>query len=282
MNLAIAALIGFVGGLGLLMVVQGIRGYKVLPSRSDFADGEGVDGAESLVWFLGGCLAAIVVFAATGWIVLTVATLAVVAAFPRLRVGKTSEDAIEKTKAIATWTEMIRDNMAAAAGLEQALVASAEYAPQEIEKEISLFVRSLDHTNLEDALSRLGAALNHPAADMVIVSLTNAARMQASDLGPLLSRLSATTRDDVRIRQRVGIESAKIKTSARIVCAITFGVAVMLWLFNPALVAAYDTFDGQIMLVVILAVFAVGGWSIRRYAKPQEVDRFTARRKAVV
>lgn len=282
MNLAIAALIGFVGGLGLLMVVQGIRGYKVLPSRDDFADGESVDSTEMLVWFLGGCLAAIVAFAATGWIVLAVATLVAVAGWPRLRLGGSTEEEIEKTKAIATWTEMIRDNMAAAAGLEQALVASAEYAPQEIEKEIALFVRSLDHTNLEDALSRLGTELNHPAADMVIVSLTNAARMQASDLGPLLSRLSATTRDDVRLRQRVGIESAKIKTSARIVCGITFGVAVMLWLFNPALVAAYDTFDGQIMLVVILAVFATGGWAIRRYAKPQEVDRFTARRKVVV
>lgn len=282
MNLAIAALIGFGGGLGLLMVIQGIRGYKVLPSRSDFVDGEGVDGVEMLVWSLGGCLAAIVVFAATGWIVLAVATLGGVAGWPRLRLEGSSEEDIDKTKAIATWTEMIRDNMAAAAGLEQALVASGEYAPQLIEKEISLFVRSLDHTNLEDALSRLGTELNHPAADMVIVSLTNAARLQASDLGPLLTRLAATSRDDVRLRQRVGIESAKIKTSARIVCAITFGVAVMLWLFNPALVEAYDTFDGQLMLVAILAVFAVGGWSIRRYAKPQEVDRFTARRKVVV
>ena len=281
MNHFIAALIGLTGGLGVLMVVQGLRGHKVLPDRSDFASGD-VDGAETLLWFLGGSLAAIVVFAATGWIVLAAATLGFVAWFPRLKVEGGADEDIERTKAIATWTEMVRDNMAGAAGLEQALVSASEYAPAEIEKEVSLFTRSLDHTSLEDGLSRLGADLNHPSADMVIVSLTNAARMQASDLGPLLSRLAATTRDDVRLRQRVGIEAAKIKTSARIVIGITFAVATMLWLFNPALVAAYDTFDGQLMLVVILAVFGFGGWSIRRYAKPQDVDRFTARRKVVL
>ena len=210
------------------------------------------------------------------------ATLGFVAWFPRLRIEQGAEVDIKRTKAIATWTEMIRDNMAGAAGLEQALVSAAEYAPTEIEQEVALFTRSLDHTTLEDGLARLGTDLNHPSADMVIVSLTNAARMQASDLGPLLSRLAATTRDDVRLRQRVGIESAKIKTSARIVIGITLAVAVMLWLFNPALVAAYNSLDGQIMLVVILGVFGFGGWSIRRYAKPQDVDRFTARRKAAL
>lgn len=281
MNSLIAVLIGLVGGLGLLMLIQGIRGNQVLPNASDFDTEHDVSPAEMFAWFVGGCIAAIGVFLVTGWFVLAVTVLGVVTWMPRM-LNQRGTDDLERTKAIAEWTEMIRDNMASAAGLEQALVASATYAPDPIHQEVTLFARSLDHTTLENALTRLGDDLNHPSADMVIVSLTNAARMQATDLAPLLTRLSATTREDVRLHQRVSIESNKTKLSARIVVGITLGVALMLWAFNPQLVEVYDTFEGQIMMTVILAVFGVGIWSIRRLSKPQDIDRFTARKKVVV
>lgn len=279
MNFLVATLIGFGGGLGLLMLIQGVRGYQLLPDLDKDAAG---DGAETIVWVFAGLLAGLVILVVTGWIVLAVATFGFIAFLPRLRDDAEAKHDIEKTKAIASWTEMVRDNMAGAAGLEQAIILAAEYAPSEIHSEVSLFVRSLDHTSLEEALPRLGDALDNPAADMVIVSLTNAARMQSSDLGPLLSRLASTTRDDVRLRQRVGIEASKIKTSARIVGVITASVAVLLWLINPKLVEAYDSFQGQLMLTLILMVFAGGGWAIRRYAKPEKVDRFTARRRVAL
>ena len=270
---------GFGGGLGLVMMIQGFRGKRVLP---EIASDGSANVAEFAAWAAAGLFVAIITFALTGWFVLAVAFGGLVMRVPRVRAESQAKEDMDRTKAIATWTEMVRDNMAGAAGLEQALVLAAEYAPAKIYSELSLFTRSLDHMPLEEALPRLGEDLNHPASDMVVVALTNAARMQASDLGPLLSRLASTTRDDVRLRQRVGIEAAKIKTSSRIVLGVTGFVAVFLYFINPELVAAYDSAEGQVVLTVVFMVFGAGIWSIRRYSKPEEVDRFTARRRVTL
>ena len=49
MNFLVATLIGFGGGLGLLMLIQGVRGHQLLPDLDKDAAG---DGAETIVWVL--------------------------------------------------------------------------------------------------------------------------------------------------------------------------------------------------------------------------------------
>src|SRR3546814_5847459 len=56
------------------------------------------------------------------------------------------------TEAIASWTEMIRDSIVAASGLEEAIVATAPVAPTPIASEVRTLVRRLEHQRLPDAL----------------------------------------------------------------------------------------------------------------------------------
>ena len=209
--------------LGLLMVSAGLRGRAVLPDIQ-MVFGVDVSVERMMGWGAGAVVAAIAVLGITGWPVAALATFVLVLSGPRLG-GRDGGrvDSIARTQAIASWTEMIRDNMAGAAGLEQALMATADVAPKPIQAEIRRFSSHLEDASIGDALASLGDDLNHPSADLVVASLVNAARMEARDLGPLLSRLADSIRGDVRMRLRVEVGRTRIRTSARIVVGVHAG-----------------------------------------------------------
>jgi tight adherence protein B len=219
------------------------------------------------------------VFAVTGWLVPAVALGGLVMVGHRFIGGRRERaEIVARTQAVAAWAEMIRDNMAAAAGLEQALIASAAHVPAAIAAEVRRFANRLDRMPLLDALTLLGEDLEHPSADLIVVSLANAARMEARELGPLLSRLAESIRGDVRMRLRVEVGRARIRTSARIVTLTTIVTIMFMFLFSRDLLSAYDTLGGQLWLIVVGGIFAMGGWLLRRYGEIEMPDRFTARR----
>lgn len=279
MNTLAAAAVGLLAGLGALLMVAGARGNQVLPRpkspTSDRPDRDLALAASSLV-------AALVLWALTGWIVAAVAGGAAVWGTRHLFSRRAeSQRAVARTEAIAVWTEQIRDNMAAAAGLEQALLTSAAHAPESIADEVTRFVSRIDRgVHLLDALADLGDELDHPAADLVVVALANAVRLEARDLGPLLSRLALFIRADVRMRLRIEVSRARIRTSARIVVVTTFFTAAFLFVFSPNLLDAYDSVAGQLWLLVVIGVFVAAGALMRSLASDEYPGRFSARRQA--
>lgn len=282
MNALVMVACGACVGLGVLLFVQGVRGNQVLPSFDRFVP-QGATREATLVAFAVALVVGVAVFVVTGWPVAAVGTAVMAAMAPRT-LGQRSNAVsyVEQTEAIASWTEMIRDNMAGAAGLEQALLATVDLAPEALRADLHRFAARLDRTSFVDALAGLGADLDHPASDMVVVSLLNAARMEARELGPLLSRLAEAIRDDVRMRLRVEVGRTRIRTSARIVIATTIFTVVFMYVFSRDLLAAYDSTFGQLWMCVVVAVFAAGGWLMRMFADIDLPDRFTHRRTASV
>ena len=232
-----------------------------------------------VAWLAAATVAALAILAVTGWPVAAAATFATVV-YGRRLVGGNAERAtsIARTQAIASWTEMIRDNMAGAASLEQALMATGHLAPDPIAAEVHRFSRRLEDTALPDALALLCDELNHPSADLVVAALANAARMEGRDLGPLLSRLAESIRGDVRMRLRVEVGRARIRTSVRIVMGVTVLTTVFMYLFSRPLLDVYDTPTGQLWLLVVLAIFGLGGWMLGHYSQVEMPERFSARR----
>jgi Flp pilus assembly protein TadB len=261
-----------------LLVVQGLRGQPVLPQWPTPSGWFGVD--HGLAWVGAALVAGFTVAGLTRWPVAAVAAFGGVLWVPRYRAGQRNRaGVVARTEAIAGWAEMIRDNIAGAAGLEQALTATAAVAPLPIRAEIARFAARLDQQSLTDALAELGDDLDHPSADLVIAALTNATRMEARELGPLLSRLAESIRADVRMRLRVDVGRARIRTSARIVITVTAGLIGLLYVTARDLLAAYNTFGGQLWLAVVLAVFALGGWVMAHYGRLDLApERFSARR----
>ena len=106
----------------------------------------------------------------------------------------------------------LRDTMAAASGLEQAITTTAPIAPAAFRSEIQAMVARLRRERLATALAELADSLANPVADLV-VALTLAANGEAQDLGELLGSLSAAARDGATMRLRIDASRARTRTS---------------------------------------------------------------------
>ncbi len=285
MGSLVTASAGALFGLGLLLLIGGVRGRRYLPSGRAIAArvfGTQVEREAMLLSLAAALVAAIVVVVATGWPVAAVgAGIAVVMLRRGSGLSADHRRYVSRTNAVASWAELVRDNMAGAAGLEQALLASVEVAPGPIVNELRRFVLNLERRSLVESLHQLGEDLDHPSADLVIAALTNAAVMEVRELGPLLGRLAEATRADTRMRERVEVGRARIRTSARIVVATTTLTIGLLWLFARNLLVAYDSLAGQLWMCVVGSIFIIGGSALRSYSRFDMPQRFEARSRSV-
>jgi Flp pilus assembly protein TadB len=263
-------------GLGLLLVGAGLAGRPVLDG---FGTGVGRAVNGPGVARVGASAGAfVVVWALTGWFVGGVLGALTVAALPGLLGGKSHRDReIARTEAIASWTEMIRDSIVAASGLEEAIIATAGVAPAPIAPEVRTLVRRLEHQRLPDALVAFGNDLNHPSGDLVVAALVIAARMEASDLSGLLSRLADATRGEARMRIRVEVGRTRVRTATKVIVGVVIAAVVFLALVNRDYLTVYDSPTGQIVLATVGTIFATGGWLLTRMARVDLPERFTAR-----
>lgn len=204
--------------------------------------------------------------AVTGWPAGTVLAAAAVWFLPRL-VGPDGAHArrVTRIEAIASWTEMLRDVLSAAAGLEQAILTTAPLTPAAIRAEVTTLTARLESgQRLAPALRALARDLDDPSADLVLAALVLAAEHQARQLGDLLGSLATTARGQAAMRMRVEAGRARTRTSVRVIVATTVAFAAGVVVFNRDYLDVYNTATGQLVLLLVGGLFATGfGWLAR-------------------
>jgi Flp pilus assembly protein TadB len=280
LTLPLAALLGLGTGLGLLLVAAGLTGRHPDPAGVDerssllsrFTSARGpIDRRRLAVCLVVGVVVGVV----TRWPV--AAALSAVAAWvlPQI-IGPDQAHArrVAQIEAIAVWTEALRDNLSAAAGLEQSLMASAIESPEPIRDEVTrLAVRLQRGWRLRDALQAFAAELADPTADLVVAGLLMAARGSAGQLGEVLGELAASARAKVASRQRVAAGRRRNRTSARVIVGTTLAMAGLLALLNRGYLRPFDTPTGQLVLLFAGACFGIAFWWLAMLMR----DRDTAR-----
>lgn len=218
----------------------------------------------------------VVLLIVTRWIVLAGAGIALVLVWPLLFGGaKEEKHAAAKIEALATWAESLRDTIAGAVGLEQAIPATAYAAAPVIREDLALLSdRMRVRVPLPLALRQFADGLNDPTADLIVSALIMNARLRGPGLRQLLGALADTARSELDMRQRVSASRAGTRRSAQIV--VIFSIAIMLGLaiFNRSFVAPYSSVQGQLVLVVVVALFAMGMLWMRRLAGVRLPRRF--------
>ncbi|MGW3068987.1 type II secretion system F family protein [Streptomyces sp. NPDC001130] len=225
-------------------------------------------------WLAGG-VAAVLTGAVTGWPVAGLLTLVGVLTLPRL-LGRDRQAAerTAKLEAIAVWAEMLRDTLSAAAGLEQAILATAPIAPPALQEEtVRLAARIDDGQSLGKALRAFADEVDEATCDMVTAALVMAAEHQARQLGPLLGQLAASTRDQVTMRLKIEAGRSRVRTSVRVITATTLGMAGGLVLLNRAYLDPYGSVEGQMVLALVGGLFALAFWWLMKIATLQEAPR---------
>jgi tight adherence protein B len=278
----LSALLGVGVGVGLLLVIVGWRGVEANRRSGLFRRGQSRraqagprDQRQALRVGLAVAVG-VLTGVATGWVVGAVLAGLAVWALPRV-LGRDPEHArrVARIEAIATWTEMLRDTLLAAAGLEQAILATAPLAPPAIRGEITdLAVRIENGDRLAPSLRHLADQLADPTGDLVIAALVLAAEQQARQLGDLLGSLAHTAREQASMRMRVEAGRARTRTSVRVIVGTTLCFAVAVVLLNRPYLSAYDSATGQIVLLGIGVLFGLGFAWLVRVAGVAEPQRF--------
>ena len=226
----------------------------------------------------------LVVGVATGWVVGGVLATLGCWALPRLLVSDPEHARrVARIEAVATWTEMLRDTLSAAAGLEQAILATAPLAPSAIRDEVGELTAAIEHgQRLPVALRGLADRLDDPVGDLVVAALLLAAEQQTRHLAALRGSLAEAARGQAAMRMRVEAGRARTRTSVRVIVGTTLTFAAAVVLLNRAYVHAYDTATGQLVLLVIGGLFALGFTWLARITRVARPDRFLAGDDVVV
>jgi tight adherence protein B len=273
---ALVALLGIGAAGGLILLVVGVVGLEPRPAKPRRRRPGKKDLGRLEVRLAIAAGVALLVGLVTRWPVGALLSGGFVVAAPAFFGGRRAAEAtIARLEAIAGWTEMLRDTMAAAAGIEHAIVSSARVAPEPIQREVLALAARLDSREpLGPALRAFADQLDDPSADLVIVSLVLAVEQRARHLVDLLGVLATATREEVTMRLRVETARARVRTSARIISLITISLASGLMLFDRGYLRPFGTLVGQLVLLLIGGCFAAAFWWLARMSKVQAAARF--------
>jgi Flp pilus assembly protein TadB len=196
--------------------------------------------------------------------------------WPKIFGGSATERrAIQRLDGLASWTESLRDTIAGAVGLEQAIPATAINAAPSIRPALNLLVDRLRvREPLPSALLKFSDDLDDPAADLVVAALILNARLRGPGLREVLSALAMSTREELDLRRRVEGSRRSTRRSVQIVVGVTLGAGALLIVFNGEYLQPYGTFEGQIALTVVIVLFAAGILWLRRLAGVDTTERF--------
>ncbi|MFD7873030.1 type II secretion system F family protein [Streptomyces sp. NPDC059766] len=274
-----------VGG-GLALLVVAIRG---LPAKPAHEKQKASERASELIRFAGqrGSLAALiglVVLLLTRWAVAGVAAGVLVFFWDRLFGGAGEErTAMRRVEALASWTESLRDTIAGAVGLEQAIPASARAAAPVLRPHLDALVDRLRaRTPLPDALQILADEIDDASADIIVAALILNARLRGPGLRQVLGALAKSAREEVDMRQRVMAQRASTRRSVQIVVAVSVAFVLGLAVFNRDFVEPYGTAVGQLVLAVVCGLFALGFWWLRKLSTIETPERFLVRDESAV
>ena len=176
---------------------------------------------------------------------------------------------------MAAWTESLRDTIAGAVGLEQAIPATVYAAAPAIQPQLRMLAERLRmRMPLPTALRLLADDLDAASSDLVVAALVLNARLRGPGLRQVLTSLSEAARAELDMRERVSAERSSTRTSAQIVTIFSISVIGALVLLNPTYVAPYGSLTGQLVLAVVVLLFAAGFLWMRRLAGVQMPARF--------
>ena len=278
----VAVLLGAGLGGALWLMIAGIRGTTVDPGRPPTRTqrlGSALRSPGFSGRILGGIAVAALTLAVTRWPVAALGLGALVVWWPALFGGTSAEQRqIASLEALVTWTETLRDTIAAHASLEQAIPASAVHAPMLIRPALVRLVGRLRaRVPMEQALSAFAAELDDPSADLVIAALMLSATRRGDRLGEVLTGLTTAAREELEMRRKISAGRVELRRGVQIVVGVTITIGVFLVVFSGSYIAPYGTPAGQVALAAVVGIFAAAFLWMRKLSAQQPVAPFLAR-----
>ncbi len=267
-------LCGAVMGGGLVLLVSALQSREVTAHTSATVN-------SGLLLRLGrrgmfALAAGIIALVFTQWIVGGIAIGVLVLFGPALFGGARAErKAMARLEGLAGWTESLRDTIAGAVGLEQAIPATAlAAAPAVSGPLVALADRLRVRTPMPLALAKFADDLDDASADLIVASLILNAKLRGPGLRQVLGSLSEAVREDLDMRRRIAASRSSTRKSVQIVVGITIFIILFMVVFNRRYLQPYGTFYGQLVLALVAGLFAAGFAWMKRLSRYDMPERF--------
>ncbi|MFJ2007856.1 type II secretion system F family protein [Streptomyces chartreusis] len=188
--------------------------------------------------------------------------------------GQMAKSRIGQLEGLSEWTQRLAGLLRLGMGLEQAMIASRQGAPDELAPQI---VNLSDRLRLgwrpDGALRAFADELDDVTADKVIAALILSVNDRGPGLAQALEDLSGTVRNEVARKRSIEADRAKPRTTVRWMTFITLGI-VAAGFFVPSYTRPYSTLLGQLMLAFLTAGFIGVLALMRQLGSFRRVPRF--------
>ena len=228
-------------------------------------------------------VAGAVVMAVSGWLIPSLVIGAIVGwladSMRRRRSG--DDDGVERTEALASWVENVRDVLRSGNQPVGAIGATTDTCPPSIRPQVlSLFARLSAGQPPEVVFRRFADEMDEPLADLVAVGLLIAVT-RGAETEHVLSALAAQARHQADRRRAVEAERAPMRREvwmvSMVMCALLVGVFVFA---RSSYLNAYDDVSGQLFLTLILVGYGALLMWVGRLATFPRPTRFLTLRQA--
>jgi tight adherence protein B len=265
---------GAVVGAGIMLLVVALMGTEPRPPKVRRGGPDTLSRTRRRV--LVAAVVGVMTLVVTQWPVAAVGAAAFALAAPSLLGGaKAEQRQTARLEGLASWTESLRDTIAGAVGLEQAIPATVYAAAPAIQPQLRLLVDRLRvRVPLPVALRGLADDLDDPSADLVVAALILNSKLRGPGLRQVLTSLSEAARSELEMRQRVTAGRSSTRRSAQIVTVFSLAVMGLITFANPEYVSPYDTAEGQLVLLLVGGLFALGFWWMKKLSGVEMPARF--------
>lgn len=216
------ALIGAAVGLALVLAASAFwepMKLELTGTRSGLSDELALPGGLSWMGIAAGAGVCVVIGMVTGrWIIAMLAGTAVVV-LPSLWKGSRSEMVFaDETDAVAAWVESLRDLMRGAHGIEGAVRASVDAAPEELRAALRrLRLRQDADVDLPVALVALADEVDNPVMDVVVTALLASLDHVSSELATVLDEIADRAREMAKDHRLISVSRQKARTQLRLI-----------------------------------------------------------------
>lgn len=249
----LGALFGVVGGIGFVLILSS---FFEFPSAQDL-----VQAIRSWPYAWIGICVAIAVARVSGWWAWGACIGVLIALIPRFRQDMAGERAFaDKTDAVASWAESLRDAMSGSHGVQGALLSVAPSAPPVIRQDALLMAEEIVMgVPMADGLADFARRVDNPVSDLVCAVMAHAVRHSASEVPEMLESIAATARERARAHAQIEASRAKPKRTVQLSALLIVVLAGLILTMMRGLIEPLISPSGQIP-VTIATTMVVGAF----------------------
>jgi tight adherence protein B len=224
----------------------------------------------------GGLVAAVIVFAFSGWavpaLVVGVAGWAAIGSWQRR--DRRADTAVERTDALASWIENLRDVLIAGDQPIGAINATVATCGPSIRPQVRRLAAGLGRQDPDVVFRRFADEIDDPLGDLIAAGLLIAVQRGARTVA-VLNSLAEQARHQADRRRIVDAERAPVQREVTLLSVIMGALIVGLLVLGRAeYLRAYDDAAGQMFLGAILVVYSVLLVRVQRLARYPRPSRF--------